>query len=51
MLPNGNDYLAAWHACIWLGAIEVPVNVEYRGSFLEHILQDSGATILIHSDS
>ena len=47
MLPTGNDYLAAWHACIWLGAIEVPVNVEYRGSFLEHILQDSGATILI----
>ena len=31
MLPTGNDYLAAWHACIWLGAIEVPVNVEYRG--------------------
>jgi len=47
MLPTGNDYLAAWHACIWLGAIEVPVNVEYRGSFLEHILRDSGATILI----
>ena len=47
MLPTGNDYLAAWHACIWLGAIEVPVNVEYRGAFLEHILQDSGATILV----
>ena len=39
MLPTGNDYLAAWHACIWLGAIEVPVNVEYRGAFLEHILR------------
>ena len=39
MLPTGNDYLAAWHAVVWLGAIEVPVNVEYRGSFLEHILQ------------
>jgi crotonobetaine/carnitine-CoA ligase len=47
MLPTGNDYLAAWHGCVWLGAIEVPVNVEYRGSFLEHILRDSGATILI----
>ena len=44
MLPTGNDYLAAWHACVWLGAIEVPVNVEYRGSFLEHIVRDSGAT-------
>ena len=46
MLPTGNDYLAAWHAVVWLGAIEVPVNVEYRGSFLEHILRDSGATVL-----
>ena len=47
MLPTGNDYLAAWHAVVWLGAIEVPVNVEYRGSFLEHILRDSGATVLV----
>ena len=28
MLPTGNDYLAAWHATVWLGAIEVPINVE-----------------------
>jgi carnitine-CoA ligase len=47
MLPNGNDYVAAWHACVWLGAIEVPINVEYRGSFLEHILADSGASVLV----
>ncbi len=47
MLPTGNDYLAAWHACVWLGAIDVPVNVEYRGSFLEHIVRDSGATVLV----
>ena len=47
MLPTGNGYLAAWHACVWLGAIEVPVNVEYRGPFLEHILRDSGASVLV----
>ena len=47
MLPTGNDYLAAWHAIVWLGAIDVPVNVEYRGTFLEHILRDSGATVLV----
>ena len=47
MLPTGNDYLAAWHATVWLGAIDVPVNVEYRGTFLEHILRDSGATVLV----
>jgi len=47
MLPTGNDYLAAWHAVVWLGAIEVPINVEYRGSFLEHILRDSGASVLV----
>jgi crotonobetaine/carnitine-CoA ligase len=47
MLPTGADYVAAWHGCVWLGAIEVPINVEYRGSFLEHILRDSGATVLV----
>jgi len=47
MLPNGHEYLGVWHACVWLGAIEVPINVEYRGSFLEHILRDSGATALV----
>ena len=47
MLPNGNDYVAAWHGCVWLGAVEVPINVEYRGSFLEHILADSGASVLV----
>ena len=47
MLPTGIDYLAAWHATIWLGAIEVPINVEYRGTFLEHILRDSGATVMV----
>lgn len=47
MLSSDQDYVAAWHGTIWRGAIEVPINVEYRGVFLEHILRDSGASAIV----
>ncbi|MBQ74912.1 MAG: hypothetical protein CMQ20_07795 [Gammaproteobacteria bacterium] len=47
MLPSGIDYLGAWHGIMWCSAIDVPVNNEYKGLFLEHILRDSGAGVLI----
>jgi crotonobetaine/carnitine-CoA ligase len=47
MLTNGLDYVAAWHGIVWVGAIDVPVNVEYRGTFLQHVLRDSGATVIV----
>jgi acyl-CoA synthetase (AMP-forming)/AMP-acid ligase II len=46
MLDSTIDYLAAWHGIIWCGAIDVPINTELRGSFLEHPLRDSGARVL-----
>jgi crotonobetaine/carnitine-CoA ligase len=42
MLPN-TEVLPVWMAIARLGAIEVPVNNAYRGSFLEHMLVSSGA--------
>ena len=45
--PDSLDYVAAWHGFVWLGAVDVPVNVEFRGCFLEHILRDSGPTVLV----
>jgi crotonobetaine/carnitine-CoA ligase len=50
MLDSTIDYLAAWHGIIWAGAIDVPVNTELRGTFLEHPLRDSGARVLIVQD-
>jgi crotonobetaine/carnitine-CoA ligase len=47
LLPSTIDYLAAWHGTVWAGAIEVPVNVEYKGTFLAHLLRDSGSRALI----
>ena len=43
MLPTNLDYVAAWHGIVWRNAIDVPINNEFKGHFLEHILRDSGA--------
>ena len=42
MLPN-IQLLPIWMGIARLGAIEVPVNTAYRGTFLEHVLISSGA--------
>ena len=47
MLQSSLDYVAAWHGVVWAGAVDVPVNVEFRGTFLEHVLRDSGSTVLV----
>lgn len=47
MLPNSLEIVYAWMACNALGAIEVPVNTFLRGAFLQHIIEDSQATVMI----
>ncbi len=47
MLPSGVEYLAAWHATLWRAAIDVPVNVEFRGRYLEHVICDCGAQTMV----
>lgn len=46
-LPDGPDALIAFFAVNYLGAVFVPFNTAYRGSILEHVLENSNATILI----
>ena len=50
MLPAHIDYLAAWFGVVWAGAVDVPINNDYRGEFLRHTLVDSGASVLIILD-
>ena len=50
MLPSGIDYLAAWFGTVWAGAVDVPINNDYRGGFLAHVLNDSEASVLIIED-
>jgi crotonobetaine/carnitine-CoA ligase len=51
MLPNGLEIIETWFACNLLGAIEVPVNVFLRGAFLEHVVNDSRAAVMVVHES
>ena len=47
MLDSSIEYVTCWFGIVWAGAIDVPVNTEYKGTFLEHVLRDSGANVLV----
>ena len=49
MMPNAPAAMYAWLGCSWLRAIEVPVNPDYRGAWLTHAINTSGARILVTS--
>ena len=49
MLPNGADFVAGFFAVAGLGAVVVPLNVQYRQKELDHFIRDSGASVLITS--
>ncbi|PBC36025.1 ATP-dependent acyl-CoA ligase [Rhodococcus sp. ACPA4] len=51
MLPPGFPAIGSWLGIAWLGALEVPVNVSYRGRMLRYIVEDSLSNLLIvHAD-
>jgi crotonobetaine/carnitine-CoA ligase len=47
MLPDVIDYIALWCGLAKRGAVEVPVNLAYRGNLLKRICNDSGARIIV----
>ena len=47
LMPNSLDFVLTWFAVNKLGAIEVPINTAYKGDFLQHQVNISGATTLI----
>ena len=47
MLENGPDYPIAWFAIAKAGALMVPVNVQYRDADLRHVLDHSGARVVL----
>ena len=47
MLPDTVDYIVIWCALAKLGAIEVPVNIHYRGGILKHVVNDSLARTMV----
>jgi len=50
-LPNNLECLVSWFAINWLGAVYVPINTAYKGGLLEHVLDNSEASLVIlHAD-
>lgn len=47
MLPNGLEFPVCWLAIATVGAIMVPINVQYRAHDLAYTLHDSGASVLL----
>ncbi len=46
-LPNGRDALRVWLGANQLGAVYVPINTAYRGMLLEHVIENSGARVIV----
>jgi crotonobetaine/carnitine-CoA ligase len=50
-LPNGIDFLVAWFGLARLGAIEVPVNLEFRPREVLYVLDDAQAGVLVTDEA
>ena len=47
MLDNHLDYVLAWVGLALTGRVEVPVNTAYKGSILAHVVNNSGAKVIV----
>ena len=47
MLPNSTEIVLAWFGVNLLGAVEVPINIHYRGGWLVHEVNDCEARIAV----
>ena len=47
MLDNSLDTVHLWSGVGLGGMVEVPVNTTYKGRFMRHVLNDSGARVLV----
>ena len=47
MLDNHLDAVAAWWALSLTARVEVPVNTAYKGALLAHVINNSGARVLV----
>jgi crotonobetaine/carnitine-CoA ligase len=47
LVQNCPEAVLSWWGTVLSGAISVPVNTAYKGEYLRHQLQDSGAKVLV----
>ncbi|WP_224766362.1 AMP-binding protein [Nocardioides campestrisoli] len=50
MLDNSYDFLSVLYGLGLTRRVQVPVNTAYKGTFLAHVLRDSGARVLVVED-
>jgi crotonobetaine/carnitine-CoA ligase len=46
-LPNNAEALEAYLAINYIGAVYIPINTGYRGGLLEHVIENSDASLII----
>ncbi|MFG3025047.1 AMP-binding protein [Streptomyces sp. NPDC048254] len=46
-LPNRPEYLLTWLGAARAGLVEVPINIAYKGPFLDHALRSTGVRVLV----
>lgn len=47
MLPNGADFVALWCGVARAGAVFVPINTAFKGTFLEHVANVTRARAMV----
>lgn len=47
MLPNCLQFVYAWFALAKLGAVEVPINIYYKGEWLRHVIDNTLLKVII----
>jgi crotonobetaine/carnitine-CoA ligase len=47
MLGNRLEFVLTWFALNKLGAFHAPINTDYRGDFLEHLVNTAGARLMV----
>ncbi len=47
---NTFEAFHAWMGCAWLGAIESPINTNYKGDWLRHVVDNTGARVVLAQD-
>lgn len=47
---NSFESFQAWLGCAWAGVVESPVNTNYKGDWLRHVIDNTGATVLVTQD-
>ena len=47
IFSNSFNAFKSWFGCGWLGAIESPVNTNYKGDWLSHVINNTSAEIVL----